>query len=408
MNKIPFGRYSTSFILCLASMLLLIACNGSDSTSVATNQQAQQQVSASATTAVEEPTLTPIPTQPLPNITVQELYSTDEEISAGSNPYPAVNDDSGLPAPVLVQEDLAEPAASETDITDGYPAVADEVPVTEEIVAELDTEPATKVGTAPPQLPQTSPEDHYWMVRPIEEGGVVWTDKFYPYGSTRNGTLRPHHGVEFNVGAYDVPVLATAGGTVVFAGADDQEMLGPQLDFYGNTVVIEHDFAYEGQAVYSLYAHLNGVTVVEGQTVNAKDVVGLSGASGIADAVHLHFEVRVGANNYESTRNPLLWLWPFPDDGTIVGRVTYPDGTFAEDYPVSIHRIDAGEYPVISTKTYASNSVNGDDRWPENFAFDDVDAGRYEVYAKIGNKKYVVEVQLDSRRTAYAEIVIGE
>ncbi|MCA9928967.1 MAG: hypothetical protein KC419_10835, partial [Anaerolineales bacterium] len=51
----------------------------------------------------------------------------------------------------------------------------------------------------PPALPFTSNEEHYWFRRPIPEGGTVWTDKVYPYGSTKGGTLRPHHGVEFYV-----------------------------------------------------------------------------------------------------------------------------------------------------------------------------------------------------------------
>ena len=39
-----------------------------------------------------------------------------------------------------------------------------------------------------PALAQTQPWDHYWLRRPIPEGGTVWTDKAYPYGSNRSGT----------------------------------------------------------------------------------------------------------------------------------------------------------------------------------------------------------------------------
>ncbi|MCZ7673474.1 MAG: peptidoglycan DD-metalloendopeptidase family protein [Chloroflexi bacterium] len=91
---------------------------------------------------------------------------------------------------------------------------------------------------------------------PIPEGGTVWTDKTYPYGSTRGGTLRPHHGVEFNVGK-GTQILAAAGGTVVAAGEDNIIAYGPHTNFYGKLVIIELDVAYQGQPVYNLYGHLS-------------------------------------------------------------------------------------------------------------------------------------------------------
>jgi murein DD-endopeptidase MepM/ murein hydrolase activator NlpD len=81
---------------------------------------------------------------------------------------------------------------------------------------------------------------------PCPRGGVVWTDKVYPYGGTRGGTLRPHHGVEFMV-PNGTPMLAAASGTVVVAGNDSVEVYGPQTGFYGNLVVIELDSRYQGQ-----------------------------------------------------------------------------------------------------------------------------------------------------------------
>jgi murein DD-endopeptidase MepM/ murein hydrolase activator NlpD len=64
----------------------------------------------------------------------------------------------------------------------------------------------------PPNLRFTSPDEHYWFWRPIHEGQTNWTDKVYPYGGTRGGTLRPHHGVEFYV-PEGTQVLAVADGT---------------------------------------------------------------------------------------------------------------------------------------------------------------------------------------------------
>jgi murein DD-endopeptidase MepM/ murein hydrolase activator NlpD len=140
----------------------------------------------------------------------------------------------------------------------------------------------------------------------------------YSYGSTRRGTLRPHHGVEFYVPT-GTDVIAAADGTVRVAGNDAVFNYGPANNFYGNLVIIEHDARWDNQPVYTLYAHLSEILVSEGQRVLVQQLIGKSGATGVADGPHLHFEVRVGENSYAQTRNPLLWLYPFPDRGVAAG-----------------------------------------------------------------------------------------
>lgn len=349
----------------------------------------------------------PTPTdEPLPAVSVYEITSPQggypapvAPVAEVGNPYPVVvSDNTVLPAPVIVNNDAPPP----------LPTSIATVPVP--TVTPSPTEPSAPTATpqatfTPPALPATSSDEHYWLRRPVQEGGVVWTDKFYTYGGTRGRTLRPHHGVEFNV-PYDTPIIAVAAGTVVFAGEDNEQLLGPELNFYGKVVVIEHEPRFLGQPVYTLYAHLNEVYVAPGQFVQAEEVVGLSGATGVADGAHMHFEVRVGANDYASTRNPLLWLYPFPDRGTIAGRVVFPDGSVAYEAPVSIRRTD-GEGTTATTTTYATADLNADEGWNENFAIDDVYAGFYEVTVKDGTKKYTAEVWVYPRQTSFVEIVVG-
>ena len=114
-----------------------------------------------------------------------------------------------------------------------------------------------------PALYGSSEKEHYWFARPIAQFEMNWTDKYYPYGSTRNGTLRPHHGVEFIV-PMKTAVLAAADGVVVVAGDDSAEAYGAQTNFYGNLVVIKHDFEYENWAICTLYAHLSQIKVKVG------------------------------------------------------------------------------------------------------------------------------------------------
>lgn len=256
----------------------------------------------------------------------------------------------------------------------------------------------------PPNLRFTSPNEHYWFWRPVHEGQTNWTDKVYPYGGTRGGTLQPHHGVEFYV-SEGTQILAVADGTVVYAGSDSQQVFGPQPNFYGNLVVIEHDTRLDGQPVYTLYGHLSEPQVVEGQHVLMQQQIALSGATGVAEGPHLHFEVRVGENNYNSTRNPRLWLYPFPDRGTVVGRVVTSSGDVWHELVVSLTSSD-GINLGHTTTTYAASNVNSDPLWNETFAFDDVGGGSYKAVVQIGEERVTEEIVVQPYQTTFVEIVI--
>jgi murein DD-endopeptidase MepM/ murein hydrolase activator NlpD len=123
------------------------------------------------------------------------------------------------------------------------------ITATVEITGTPGPTPTAGPTFTPPPPPSDSP-DHLWFRRPVNEG-VTWTDKHYPYGSTRGGTLRTHHGVEFNVG-YNTPIVAVAAGTVRVAGDDSTVAYGPHTNFYGNLVVIEHDYTAGDSPVHPL------------------------------------------------------------------------------------------------------------------------------------------------------------
>ena len=290
------------------------------------------------------------------------------------------------------------------------PATATPRPTAETVAQTTNNSPEAEDATpmptfTPPSLPFTTAEDHFWLRRPVPEGGVVWTDKVYPYGSTRGGTLRPHHGVEFMV-PNGTPMLAAASGTVVVAGNDTVEIYGPQTGFYGNLVIIELDSRYQGQTVYILYGHLSELLVNVGQQVQVGEIIALSGGSGVADGPHLHFEVRVGQNDYSHTRNPILWLYPFPDYGVVAGRIIWPNGSLAYEVPVSLRRLD-GQSRYLATTSYADDNVNPSNLWGENFAIDDVPAGYYEVIVRLDeNRRLTQEVWVFPYRTSFVEFVL--
>jgi murein DD-endopeptidase MepM/ murein hydrolase activator NlpD len=90
---------------------------------------------------------------------------------------------------------------------------------------------------------------------------------------------RPHLGTDFGTG-YGAPVKTTADGTVSFAGWDGG---------YGNLIKIGHGNGYETR-----YAHLSrfAPSIRRGTRVKQGQVIGYTGATGLATAPHLHYEIR--------------------------------------------------------------------------------------------------------------------
>jgi murein DD-endopeptidase MepM/ murein hydrolase activator NlpD len=115
-------------------------------------------------------------------------------------------------------------------------------------------------------LPLTAPVDHYY----ISSGFGERMDPF-------NGEKAVHEGVDM-VGALRSEVLATAPGTVIFAGWQTG---------YGQVVEVDHGFG-----VHTFYAHLDSVAVKKGQTVDYRDILGLLGTTGRSSGPHVHYEVR--------------------------------------------------------------------------------------------------------------------
>lgn len=108
-------------------------------------------------------------------------------------------------------------------------------------------------------------------------GGQVMSSfadrRTYFYGG-REVDRQDHLGFDLaSVARADVP--AANSGVVVLAR---------YFGIYGNTVVVDH-----GYGLMSLYAHLSSIAVAEGAEVKRGQVLGKSGATGLAGGDHLHF-----------------------------------------------------------------------------------------------------------------------
>jgi murein DD-endopeptidase MepM/ murein hydrolase activator NlpD len=248
--------------------------------------------------------------------------------------------------------------------------------------------------------------DHYWLERPLGPEHNQQPSRFYPYASTGDGQYLLHHGVDIQ-NETGTPVLAVADGKVVVAGDDSAAAYGRTTDFYGQLVIIELNQTYREQPVYCVYGHLSEVSVAVGQEVKVGDVLGRVGMTGIALGPHLHFEIRVGSNTYSQTRNPELWVKPFPDQGTIAGRLLYPNGCPIQDRIITVHRADAPDERWGSLRTYIfGEGINPDGGWGENFCLEDVPAGSYILRTVVNRKLYTYPVEVVAGQTAFVEIEI--
>ncbi|MEO8276886.1 MAG: M23 family metallopeptidase [Thermoanaerobaculia bacterium] len=78
--------------------------------------------------------------------------------------------------------------------------------------------------------------------------------------------------------------LASISRADVPAANDGVVVLAKYLGIYGNAVVVDH-----GYGLMSLYAHLSSISTQEGAAVRRGQMIGKSGATGLAGGDHLHF-----------------------------------------------------------------------------------------------------------------------
>jgi murein DD-endopeptidase MepM/ murein hydrolase activator NlpD len=105
--------------------------------------------------------------------------------------------------------------------------------------------------------------------------------RVFQYSTGRSDTSI-HAGVD-----YGVPT-----GTRVDACGAGRVVLARMRIVTGNSVVIEH-----APGIYSLYYHLDSISVREGAIIATGTQIGLSGSTGLSTGPHLHWEIRVGSEN---------------------------------------------------------------------------------------------------------------
>ena len=160
------------------------------------------------------------------------------------------------------------------------------------------------------QLPSWMIPKNVW-VNPLPgysvSSGYDW--RFNP----GTGKYEFHYGIDIGAGNQNPSIAAASGGTVVLARYETEKLStfqyclgGGVNNGYGNLVKIQHD-----NGTQTLYAHLNTISVVNGQKVTPGDVIGTVGSTGCSTGNHLHIEVRVSPYRFQTdNRDPRKYI-PF-------------------------------------------------------------------------------------------------
>ncbi len=98
-------------------------------------------------------------------------------------------------------------------------------------------------------------------------------------------------------------VPAANRGKVVFAG---------DFGIYGQCIIIDH-----GLGLQTIYGHLSRISVKPGDNVEMGQIIGTTGATGMAGGDHLHFEMNVSGQAV----NPIEWWDPHWIKDNITGKL---------------------------------------------------------------------------------------
>lgn len=248
---------------------------------------------------------------------------------------------------------------------------------------------------------------HFWLTKPLPGGGRTLLNTNYPYGFDALGAYLLHNGIDV-AETLGTPLLAVDDGTVIVAQSDENELFGWRCDWYGELVVIELDRQWMGQPIFALYGHVLNINVEVGDSVSRGDQIAEIGFGGAARAPHLHFELRVGTNEFGSTRNPMLWLEIPQTRGLVAGRLVDPLGRPWQGVLINAIAEDDEEGQDMTTWTYLDDPlhiVNPDEQLAENFVFSDIRPGTYDLIIFLQNTEYRTTIDVVGGQLTTVEIV---
>lgn len=156
-----------------------------------------------------------------------------------------------------------------------------------EIASEVIEEPVTEIVSVGSQ------ETDEVLANVSGVSGIATGNFIWPVPNTHNITSgygyrwgTTHTGLDISNGVTDESIVASDGGTVIWAGYDDSG--------YGNYVIIDHGNGYQ-----TLYGHCNSIYVSIGDYVSQGQTIAGMGTTGDSTGTHLHFEIRLGSSRLD-------------------------------------------------------------------------------------------------------------
>jgi len=245
-----------------------------------------------------------------------------------------------------------------------------------------------------------NPNDHYYFSHPVP---VDYLGERLPssrYGNDQNAENGAGHtGLDIGLD-HGTPILAAGIGEVIFSGYGLLTWPENLEDPYGLSIVILHDFGFDGRAIYTAYAHLSQAFVEEGDRVEREDEIGRSGDTGFSSGPHIHFEVRIDGNSHDNSRNPELWLVPPANEGVLVGTILTTFGHPVLGQSIKLTHLETGR--IRWAYSYSmSHNITGDDYYNENFVLGELTAGTYEIAVYYVTGVQRLEVKIEVGQTTY-------
>ncbi|GAB4526306.1 MAG: hypothetical protein Fur0018_11500 [Anaerolineales bacterium] len=254
--------------------------------------------------------------------------------------------------------------------------------------------PPPEAAWRPPLYPvpwALRPQDHFFFTRPIPVDKPNWPLASYRYGGVFFEDV-VHSGVDIP-SPTGTDVIATGPGVVVWAGYGLFSFTpGNESDPYGMAVAIRHDFGYQNQPLYTLYAHMSQIAVIEGQRVATGEKIGEVGETGFTTGPHLHFEVRIGQNSFFTTRNPELWIAPPQGWGVLAGRITDEFGEPLIHAQMALTHLESRHTWLVMT--YGKGVVQSDPFYQENMVIGDLPAGTYRLEIVYNEEKFTHTMEI--------------
>jgi murein DD-endopeptidase MepM/ murein hydrolase activator NlpD len=236
---------------------------------------------------------------------------------------PASDGNAGFYAAVLTIPSTARPGSAIISLYNEWNLIY-EIPITiapRSFVSEVIELDPVNTGIRTDPNPQRNIEaDRLWTILSTTGSRIYHTGPFIlPATSTRRTSFFGDRRVfQYSNGGRDTSIHAGVDfgvptGTSVIACGAGRVILAASRIVTGNSVVIEH-----APGIYSLYYHLDSITVEEGAIVQAGTLLGLSGSTGLSTGPHLHWEVRVSTEN---TDPDAFVARPVIDKALIISRI---------------------------------------------------------------------------------------